>query len=337
MSSFSEPFFLLLGPESGQKEEYIEGIRRSLRKTHGETPEEHRIYPYKIDVKELVALLLNHSLFSRHRLVIVYEAQAISRKGDIETLIGYLSDPSDSSTLLLVSDEHHLDRRIEKAATKKRIKIFWELFENQKRSWVRSFFTSAGFSISEEAIELVLELVENDTADLRRECEKITVYFDSARAITETEVEELLFHSKNENVFSLFARIAEADLPSAIETLHAIVLAGPVEPGQILGGLIWQIRRLLSFRRLKNAHYSDDEIARQIGIRGKKNLRIYRNGSSNYTEEDLERMFLRATEYDGLFRETRTDIDRKILELFLYEIIVTRGRRPFFRIECRPA
>jgi DNA polymerase-3 subunit delta len=320
----------MLGPESGQKEEELEGIRTALKSLENESPEEHRIYPYRIDMTELVGVLRNQSLFSRHRLVIVYEAHSISKKADIDILVDYLEDPSESSTLCLVSDEYHLDRRIEKVATKKRVKIYWELFENQKRSWIQTFFRQKGFTISPEAVELVLELVENDTADLRRECEKLVVYFDSGRPIGESEVEELLFHSKNENVFSLFERIAEADLAATLETFHAIALSGSVEPGQILGGLTWQVRRLLSFRRLKRAHYSDDDIARQLGIRGKRNLRTYQTGARNYSEGDLEMMFVRTTEYDALFREMRTEIDRKILELYFYELIVTRGASPLF-------
>ena len=322
-----DPVHLLLGPESGQKNEHIEKIRATITKEQREPPEEHRIYPYKLEVVELIGLLNNNSLFSKHKLVFVLQAEELSKKSDVTKIADYISAPSGDSTLILLSDAFHIDPRIEKAATKKRVKIFWELFENQKRSFVHGFFRSEGRTITQEAVDLILELVENDTADLRRECEKILLFFTTSE-IGADEVEELIFHSKNESVFSLFDRIAEADLESAIETLHALILAGSADAGQIVGGLTWQIRRLLAFRQMKDQHYADEEIARTLKIRGKRNIKVYQTGCSHFSSAELERAFLRTTEYDSLFRQIRTGIDQKLLELYLYEIIVSRGKRP---------
>ena len=323
----TDPVHLLLGPESGQKNDHIKAIRDSIVTAEREPPEEHRIYSYKLDVVELVGLLNNTSLFAKHKIVFIMQAEEITKKTDAAKIAEYIANPNESSTLILLSDAFHIDSRIEKAATKKRIKIFWELFENQKRNFVHGYFRSEGRTITQDAVDLVLDLVENDTADLRRECEKLVLFFDS-KEIGEDEVEELLFHSKNESVFSLFDRIAEADLDSAIETLHALLLGGSTDPGQILGGLTWQIKRLLAFREMKDQHYADEEIARKLKIRGKRNTKVYQIGCSNFSSVDLDRVFLRTTEYDTLFRRVRTGIDRKILELYLYEIIASRGKRP---------
>ena len=322
-----DPVHLLLGPESGQKSEHIETIRAALTKEQQEPPEEHKIYSYKLDAVELVGLLNNSSLFSKHKIVFIMQADEISKKSGATKIADYIATPSNSSTLILLSDAFHIDPGIEKAATKKRIKIFWELFENQKRNFVQGYFRSEGRTITQEAVDLILEMVENDTADLRRECEKLVLFFDASE-IGEDEVEELLFHSKNESVFSLFDKIADADLDSAIETLHALVLGGSTDAGQILSGLTWQIRRLLAFRQLKDQHYADEEIARKLKIRGKRNVKVYQIGCSHFSLVDLERAFLRTTEYDALFRQVRTSIDQKLLELYLYEIIVSRGKRP---------
>jgi len=323
-----ERIHLLLGPETGQKDEYIAQIRESLTKQFGDLLEIDRVYPYNIGSGDLVSLLHNSPLFAEHRLVLVSQAEQYGKKEDVARLASYIERPSEASTLMLLSDEFHLEKPVERAATKKRIRVFWELFENQKMSFVQQFFRGAGFTITSGAVELVLDLVQNDTLELRRECEKLTQFFPKERQITETEVEKVLFHSKNESVFSLFDRIARSDLPAALETLHAIVLASSLEPAQILGGVIWQIRRLLDFRRLKDQNLSDKEIGRKLKIRGKRNLQMYQSGSNNYTSPDLERVFLRTVEYDVFFRQIRTGIDRRLLELYLYEVITTRGKHP---------
>ena len=324
------PFYLLLGPESGEKETFISKIRENLKRSHGEAPEEHRFYPFKLEMAELTGLLSNESLFSQHRLVLLYNAEAFTKKAEVDPLVSYLGAPSESSTLICISDEYRLDKRIEKVVPKNQSKIFWELFENQKQSWIQNFVRKAGLSIQQDAVELILELVENDTSDLKRECEKLVLYYPEGTTITENEVEHILYHSKNENVFSLFARIAEADFASAVETLHAITLAGPTEPTSILAGLSWQIKKLLGYRRLKDSNYSDEDAGRKLSIRGKRNLRTYQTGARNFTMAELERIFVRTFDYDVRFREMRTGVDKKILELFLYEIVVQKGSSPLF-------
>jgi DNA polymerase III subunit delta len=325
-----EPCYLLLGPENGKRNEFIASIRAEITTLTGEPPEEHKVYAFEADFPGIVGILNNLSLFSTHRLVMIHEAQQIKKKGDVELLVKYLASPNDASTIIFVTDDYRVDRAIESAVGKKRTTTFWELFENQKRSWIQTFIRSAGSSITAEAIELILDLVENDTAELRRECEKLVLYYPRGTKITEDEVERLVYHSKNESVFTLFEHFASGDFSATIETLHAIILSGPLEPASLLGGLSWQIRRLLEFRRLKDAHYSDEDAAKRAKIVGKRNLAIYQRGAKTYSVPDLERIVVRTGEYDVRFREVRTDIDRRLIELFVYETVVRRGAHPLF-------
>ena len=335
----SSPCYLLLGPENGQKEEFLANIKKQLQKRLGEQPELHRAYPYKIDMPELVGLLRNRSLFTPHRLVVLREAHDITKKSDFDTLIDYLKQPSETATLVLItdrvqiSDKPGVTKRIEALIPKGARVVFWELFENQKRGWIQNYFRSADFSIDSDAVEMILELVENDTADLRRECEMLTHFYDSSHTITESDVEEVLYHSKNENVFTLFDNIVKMDFEACIEVLHALILAGLADPTSLLGGLTWQFRKLVDFQRYKGQNEPDDVIAKKLSIRGKRSLRTYQNGVSNYSILDLERIFVRVVEYDALFRTIRTEIDMCLFELFLYEIVVTKGNRPLFTSE----
>ncbi len=321
----SQPYYLLLGPEIGRKSEFVDSVRKELASKHGEPIEEIRVYPFKTDMSEIIGLLRNSSLFSSHRLVLFSEAQEIKKKTDIDLLVGYLGNPTTESTLILMSDGFRLDSRIEKKVAPNRKKIFWELFEDQKRGWVISFFRSAGHTITEDAVEMILELVDNNTSDLKRECEKLTFFFEQGTRITASQVEELVYHSKEENVFTLFATISEGEFESVLETLAAIRLSGGGEPVQLLGGLIWQIRRLLAFCRLRESNHSDEEIAKQLKIRGKKNLHTYRQAAKLFKTREVERIVALAATIDELLRSTRTELHQRILELCLYDMVVHHG------------
>ena len=56
-------------------------------------------------------------------------------------------------------------------------KIFWELFEEKKALYIERFFKQEGFRIEKGAVDILLELVENNTDSLRSECSKIALFF----------------------------------------------------------------------------------------------------------------------------------------------------------------
>ncbi len=236
--------YLLLGPENGQKIESLAGLRKRITAAAKEAPEEHRYYPFKAEYLDLVAILRNTSLFSRHRLVILNQAHELKNRADVDILRDYCSRPADDATFVMVSDLYQIDRRIADKVPKENRKVFWELFDNQKRAWISGFFQNAGYSIDTEAVELMLELVENDTQDLKRECERLALFLADGGRITVDQVEELIYHSKSESVFTLFDKMAQGDFAASLEILQSIKLAGDGDPAKVLGGLVWQLRRL---------------------------------------------------------------------------------------------
>jgi DNA polymerase III delta subunit len=46
--------YLLLGPETGEKELFIDGIRKRIVEQTGSSPEESRFYPYDSSMTDLV-------------------------------------------------------------------------------------------------------------------------------------------------------------------------------------------------------------------------------------------------------------------------------------------
>ena len=316
----------LLGPENGQKMDFLAALRKQIQVETKEPPEEHRIYPDKIDGSDLASLLQNASLFARHKLVVLSEAQELKRKAEIDPLVEYLEHPNPDATLVFLSDGYSLDRRLEKAVPKSRRKVFWELFENQKRDWLRKYFRQQKISLDPDAAELILDMVDNDTQDLRRECEKLAVYFGPDTTIDEDAVEQLIYHSKEENVFTLFERIVSRDFEASLETLQTILLAGGGDSVQLMGGLLWQFRRLLGLARLQQRQYGMEDAYRHLKIRGKKNQKTYALGARNYSANDLEKVITLIAEYEAQLRSVRGEMQKILVQLFLFQVVVKLGR-----------
>jgi DNA polymerase III subunit delta len=318
-----EPLYLLVGPEEGEKRQFIDDTLESYRKAAGEEPELHRFYAGQTKAEEIIALIKNGSLFSSYKFVIFSGIESCT-KGEVKSLVDYAKKPDETASLFLLSEEYRSAPSLDKAVTKERKKIFFELFENRKREWLFRYFDKAGVGIDEEAVEVLLELVENNTLEMKIAADRLILFFGEKGRIEAEEVEEFIYHSKEENVFTLFGRLVYRDLPGSLEVLRKILLSGGSSGVQLLGGLLWQFRRLLDLSLLLDRNYSPDEAFAVVAVRGKRNQRNYLEGSRNYRSGELERAVTLLADYDGMLRRYPSDIGPLLLDMCIYRI--TGGR-----------
>lgn len=327
--------YLLLGPEEGEKGSFIDELKKAAL---ADDPgcEISTYYPYETELSGVVGMLRNGSLFASRRLIILRNAELI-KKDDAALLADYLKNPAADATLVLVSEgmEKDIAKAVASAVPKERKKIFWELFENQKRSWLISYFRKAGMEVLPEAMELILELVENNTREMKAACDQLALYFGPGSCITEEEVDAFIFHSKEENVFTLFGKIGQRDFSGAVESLRKLILSGEGHPVQLYAGLLWQFKRLLSLSSYTDLQYSPEEACGKVGIRGKRNQAGFIQANRNYTTAELKRIIVLIARFDALVRETRTEMQTLLMELFLYYVILRKGETPEPFYSCR--
>jgi DNA polymerase-3 subunit delta len=322
------PTHLLLGPEEGEKAAHIEKIKQSIAAASGGQPEVTRFYAGESRMVDVVLCLRNQTLFARHRLVIVGSLENITRGEDVAVLVEYLGAPAADATLLLVSSGFagEIDKKIVSAVPKDSQKIFWEMFDNQKQGWVTGFFRQRKIAIDPDAVEYILDMVENNTRDMRTECERLALFFGPATTIGLDSVEQYIYHSKEENVFTLFDRICDRELGSAEEVLDKILLSREADATQLAGGLLLQFRRLAGFKRMLAENYEAGEAFPKLRIFSKKNQRTYIEGNRKFTASDLETIVRLLVEFDERFRSIRTDLHALLLHLLVYYIVQKAGQ-----------
>ncbi|MGM0431088.1 MAG: DNA polymerase III subunit delta [Spirochaetota bacterium] len=337
------PVYLLLGPESGGKAKRIQDIRALCKAANnGEEAELHRFYPFETEEGEILAALQNSSLFSSYRLVLLAEAENL-KASQAAMIASYLQNPSDSATLIITSSQTRVHPTIMKQVPETEKEIFWELFENQKKDWLLAFFRARHLDISLEAVDVILSLVDNNTQDLRTVSQSLAEFLsvdDSAQAagreetreVTVSDVEQFIYHSKQESVFTLFEQMAEGMLENSLEIFRALQLSGEADPVQLFGGLLWQFRRLHSYLSLLEEGDSEREaisrttvLGKSAAIRGKHNQYIYKTAARNYTRSDVEQIITTLCDTDRLSRELGTALQPMTIELFIYSTICKRG------------
>jgi len=316
--------YLYLGSELGERQDAIAALRADLTQKTGSPPEEHRFYAGEDPVSDMVSLLRNGSLFSDARLVLIKNADLIKKKEDTELLAAYLAAPQEDTVLVLISEANSVDKRLEAAIPKEAKRVFWELFENRKTEWIASFFRREGYPISAEGIEAILELVENNTDALRRECSHLILFQKKGTPITADLVETYLSHTRAESAFTLFSRIAEGDLTRGIETLHTL-LAAKEAPQAILAGLTWCFRKLYDYLVLSAAGTPGDFELRKIGLASPKARRDYAQAARRLDTAAVRHCLALTADFDILFRSLGSSVEDLLMDLYVYQVIARNG------------
>ncbi len=311
--------YLFLGPEIGERKDAVDGLRSSLAAS-GSPIEEFTFYAGETAMGEFVSHLRNGALFSDARLFQLKNAELVKKKEEVDLLAAYLAKPQDDTVLVLVSDETGVDKRLESAVPKEAKRIFWELFDNRKVEWVSSFFRREGFRISDDGIETILELVENNTDALRRECGRLCLFLEKGSVIGEAEVERCLAHTREESAFTLFARIADGDLGKALETSRTL-LAAKEAPVAVLAGLLWCFRRLADYVDLSDAGRINDFELKKIGLSSRKAQRDYASAARRFDAVSVRRAVALIAEFDIAVRASGSAIEEVVMDIFIYKLV----------------
>lgn len=325
--------WLFTGPERGEKAAAVKAVRKQAEKRCGAI-EDYKYYAADIKAGELVSLLQNGSLFSAGKFVVVENAELIKLKDEIATLTDWIrsgaaaESEGSNSFLVLTSDEISVDKKLESAVPAGHKKIFWELFEERKEQWVSAFFRGEGLPIDGKAVRLILEMVENNTEALRAACAPFPLFYERGTTITETEVEYIISHNREESAFTLFDALAKHDFENAAAIFRKISLSKESAPPQIIAGLTYCFRRLWDWHMLAAESGAAEgrsggipaDVLKRAGFASQKIQNQYRAAARLWNGAAVERILALLTDTDGELRSTGAQMHGVIFERTLYRI-----------------
>jgi DNA polymerase-3 subunit delta len=323
--------YVFLGPELGKKRDALDEIRKKLSGAAGSTgdspPEETVFYAGETPAGEIAAAVQNHSLFADSRLFIIKNAELVKKKDEVDLIASCAKDPGEGTVLVLVSEETKLAAGLENAVPKENRRVFYELFEREKNEWVRSFFRREGFAIDNDGVETILELVENNTEALSRECSRLMIFMSKDRPVTAEDVEKWLSHSRQESAFTLFSRIAEGDLSRAVESLRTL-LAAKESAQSVLAGLAWCFRKLRDYQALaERGEAANSFELRKIGVAAPKAREDYAAAARRYDTAAVDACLALTAEYDILLRSSGAALEPALMDAYLLKIFTGGAAR----------
>lgn len=323
----SAPLWLFTGPELGERNDALEALRKSAEKKYGQL-DNHLFYAADTSISVVLDTVQNGSLFAEARFAVVRNAEAIKKKEDIQMLTQWVEQTpaEDGAFLVLISDDIGIDKKIEAIVPKDHKKIFWELFENKKQDYIRRFFAQLKIGIESDAIEMLLELVENNTEALKTTCAHISLFVEQGTTLTAETVEHLLAHNKEETPFTLFDALSNADLEYALNIRQKLTLSKESSPVQLIAGLAYCFRRLRDWHSLAQTGGLDDFSLKKAGFTSKKAINQYRRASRQWNDQTTYRIISLLNKTDMQIRTMGQELSGVLLDACLYSIIHNQGR-----------
>ena len=308
--------YIFLGPELGKKQDAVDSIKANFP-----SAETSVFYAGETSVSAIADLIQNHSLFAEARIIIIKNAELIKKKEETELLVSCVNNLESDTCLIFLSDELRLAAGLDDCVPGANRRIFYEMFEREKNEWLMSFFKREGYSIGKDCAAAILELVENNTEALRKECSRLILFLPKDKPVKVEDIEKWLSHNREESAFTLFSRIASGELSKALESL-SVMLAAKEKAQGILAGLAWCFRKLNDYLSLlESGNAGNNFELKKIGLSSPKVRDDYAAAARRYNADAVEACLALTAEYDTLLRSPVAVMEQILMDRYVLSLV----------------
>ena len=273
--------YLLYGTKDFEIEEEIKKLSKDI--------DEMNISKYDLN-NDMLSLALEDaktiSLFGDKKLVIVDNANMFtgSTSKDSELIEEYLNHINENTTLVLIVHNDKLDTRKKITKLIKRVGKVQEFNDElDTTSLVRRLFKD--YNIDYKTIQLFIDRVGNNPLIIQNEINKIKIYKDNDKNITEEDILNLTAKLIEIDIFKLIDYIVRKNKEKALE-LYYEMLKMNEEPIKIVVILANQFRIMYQSKELLKKGYSEKDIANTLKIHPYR-VKLAIQNSRNYTSDIL--------------------------------------------------
>lgn len=273
--------YLLYGTKDFEIEEEIKKLSKDI--------DEMNISKYDLN-NDMLSLALEDaktmSLFGDKKLVIVDNANMFtgSTSKDSELIEEYLNHINENTTLVLIVHNDKLDTRKKITKLIKKVGKVQEFNDElDTTSLVRRLFKD--YNIDYKTIQLFIDRVGNNPLIIQSEINKIKIYKDNDKNITEEDILNLTAKLIEIDIFKLIDYIVRKNKEKALE-LYYEMLKMNEEPIKIVVILANQFRIMYQSKELLKKGYSEKDIASTLKIHPYR-VKLAIQNSRNYTSDIL--------------------------------------------------
>ena len=255
------------------------------------------LYGKETSVDQIISICKKYPLMSKHQIVLVKEAQDLSRSFD--GLIDYFKKPLESTILIINYKHKSIDKRKSSfKELKKNAKVFEskKLYDNQVQNWISDTINSAGFSIDRKSVSLINEHLGNSLSKISNEIDKLLEIKKKEKIIELDDIEKYIGISKEFNNFELRKALGEKNYNKALQITQYFSENPNSNPIVVTISIVFDFfNKLLLFH--SNNTLNDTKIASLLGI-NPFFIKEYKTASINYDLKQVVRIISILRDYD---------------------------------------
>ena len=291
------PIYLLMGEE----EFYINKITNLIiNNSISESEKEFNLnilYGKDTSVDEIISICKKFPLMSKFQLVVIKEAQDLSRT--IDQLTSYTNNFLESTILIINYKHKTLDKRkslyksIAKNGTVLESK---KLYDNQVQQWINQYLSDKNIKASNKAVAMIVDYLGSDLNKIANELNKLIQLKKDKKEISDIDIEKYIGISKEYNNFELRKAISEKN------TFKAFQIADYFSKNSNSNPLVVTISMVFDFFSKLLLYHANDSIPdSKKAIILKINpffISEYNRASKNYSIKKVTEVISIIREYD---------------------------------------
>lgn len=258
------------------------------------------------------------SFFAEQKVIIVKNLNQLEKESEstLNMWVQYLENPNPDVILIVVlnelmSDKNPIGEALFKYAFIEKIR---EMDKKEYPEFVRNMFKKFGYTITDDAIESLLERTNLDFTLMSQEAEKLMLFAYDTKEIQEKAVLLLVSRNLEENIFELTNALLSKNQAKTIEIFYDLV-ARNEDPLRILNNIVSKVRELMHTKLLIEKGYRQEQIAEHFHIKSGKAYYLVKN-AQGIPFVQLENHLKKLSKLDYDIKSGK--IDKKLgLELYL--------------------
>ena len=205
-----KPIYFLMGEESYYIDKLSDYIEENVLSEDEKGFNQTVLYGRDVSIEDIVSTAKRYPMMTERQVVIVKEAQDLSRT--IDKLESYVENPMLSTVLVFCYKYKTLDKRKKMTKMLDKVGVVFEskkLYDNQVGDWVKRVLAGKNYTIEPKASAMLVEFLGTDLSKINNELEKLQIILPKGSMISAKHIEENIGFSKDFNVFELRKAIGE--------------------------------------------------------------------------------------------------------------------------------
>lgn len=213
-----KPIYFLMGEEPYYIDKLTEYMEANLLSEDEKGFNQTVLYGRDVSVDDIVSTAKRYPMMAERQVVIVREAQELSRS--IDKLESYAENPMPTTVLVIAYKYKTLDKRKKLTKFLDKTGLVYEskkLYENQVGDWLKRVLAGKKLNIEPKAAAMLVDFLGTDLSKIANELDKLAIILPQGSTITPEVIEENIGFSKDFNVFELRKAIGERNVKKAYQ------------------------------------------------------------------------------------------------------------------------